>query len=57
MMELLRILSPASPPQVPCSHGVGVVNKFVKLYMIPRGDSGINSRLNIFGASDKLGVL
>ena len=53
-MVSLRILIPASPPQVSRSRGVGVTYKFVKRSMIPRVNSGINSRANIFDDSNVL---
>ena len=56
-MTLLRIFSPASPPQVSYSCGVGVVNEFIKCYTIIRGESGINLRADILGASDESNVL
>ena len=54
---LLRILCPASPPQIRCSRGVGVEYKFVMRSTITGGESGLNLRANIFGASDESDVL
>ena len=53
-MTLFRILSPAIPPQVSRSCGVGAVNDFIKLSMISRGELIINLRANSFGANDEL---
>ena len=53
MMTFLCILGPASLPQVPRSRGVGVFCEFVKCTTIPGVESGLNSRVNIFGACDE----
>ena len=54
MMTLLNILIPAIPPRLSCSHSVGVTYEFVKLSIIPWGESGFNLRANIFGVSNEL---
>ena len=53
MMPFLCALGPASLPQVPRSRGVGIVCKFVKRTTIPGVESGLDLRVNIFGASDE----
>ena len=54
MIALILALDPASSPEVPRSRGVCVVYKFFKRTAIPEVGSELDSRANIFGASDKL---
>ena len=56
-MTLLRVLIPKSPPQVSRIRSVGVTYNFVKRSTIPRGESDINLRANVFGASNETDVL
>ena len=49
--------SPVISPQVHRWYGIWVINKFVKRSIIPRGEPGINSRANVFGASEELDAL
>ena len=53
----LLALGPASLPQLLRSRGVGVVYEFVKCTTIPGVKSELESRANIFGASDESDML
>ena len=52
-MALLCTLVPTILPQLLPSRSVGVVYKFVKCTTIPGVESGLDLRVNIFGASDE----
>ena len=54
---LLRILIPATPPQLSYSRSIGVTYEFFKRSMIPWVDSDINFRVNIFAISNMLDAL
>ena len=56
-MKLLLSLGTMSPPQVPHSRCVGVINEFIKPTMIQAVESELDLRENISGASDELEVL
>ena len=56
-MTFLRIFRPASLLRVSCSRGVGVIKELVKCSTISRSKLDINSRANIFGASDESDML
>ena len=55
-MTLLLSFDTASSPEVPNSHNESVVYEFVKRNTIPEVETELGSRVNIFGASDKLNM-
>ena len=57
MMNFLLYLGTASPTQIPCTRGVGVVYDFVKRTTIPEFESELDLRANIFSASDESDML
>ena len=57
MMNFLLGLGTASPTQISCTRGVGVVYDFVKRTTIPEFESELYLRANIFSASDQLDML
>ena len=57
MVALIQIFIAVVYLQVHSSRGVGFIYKFVKRSTIPQVELGIDSRLNIFGASYKSDAL
>ena len=56
-MAFLLALYPVISPQVPRSRGVCAVYYFIKLNTITAVELELDSRTNIFGASDRLDAL